>query len=282
MKKLIFTICMLATLAGSTGFAWTRLSGEAEEVAVKAIQANDLKKLKAIVGSKTITSKLIDASVGTSDVSGYACHTDIVEFLMDNTGKKMWAGAIVAASMSGCPEIVKLLVPKSLPSEIAQAATQFNLINFQNSLARATDDSLTNQKFSANKIMARIGDTAMILIDENKKLCKAKNPLDKNCAALEHMQANANEVAKREKDQQLLDSPEGTVAQACEVMAEIKSSQQTIQEQKNIAKISGVVNKAVLYQAGGEINASSKELTALKTKYHSQTGKSLDLGRCGR
>jgi hypothetical protein len=282
MKKLIFIICVIATLIGNTGFAWTRLSEEAEDAAVKAIQANDLQKLKAVVGSKTITSKLVDASVGTSDVSGYACHTDIVKYLMDDTGKKMWAGTIVDAAMSGCPEIVKLLVPKSSPGEIAQAAMQFDLINFKNSLDRAAADPLTNQKFSSDKIISRVGDTALVLIDENKKLCKAKDPLNKNCAALDHMKSNANEIEKREKDQQLLNSPDGTVAQACEVLAEIKSSQQTIQEQKNIGKISGVVNKSVLYQAGGEINASNKELSALKAKYHSQTGNPLDLGRCGR
>lgn len=286
MKKhywIVLSLVVIVPFASFAGIFSGYLSEDGVNAAIKAIHEDNLKKLESILGSKNIQSydisKINEAALSTSESSGYVCHTDIVKFLFSRT-KKRWDYSLTAASMSACPEIMQVLIPRSSPTELAEAGMKYNIIDSQNFLQKITDDPMIGSKFSQEKFMQRVHDTGMLLVQENKKYCKPKDPMNQNCAALDHIKSSVLEVKQREKDQQLLDSPEGTAAQACEVMAEIKSSQQTIQEQKNIAKISGIVNRVVLYQAGGEINASRKELAALKTKYHSQTGKSLDLRRC--
>ncbi len=97
--------------------------------------------------------------------------------------------------------------------------------------------------------------------------------IDGCLAQLETRRAKRAEMEKAAEIERLKDS-------ACYDLALIKKQQGYIKHQKEVARMSGFVNKKIMYDAAAGIIQDRKGLKEKKKRYKQLTGKNIDLSDC--
>lgn len=83
-----------------------------------------------------------------------------------------------------------------------------------------------------------------------------------------------------EKEARYLKSADYVKDLACEDLQILKSNQAIIKHQNEVGRVSGTVDKVVLYKAGQKVVNAKAAIAASKTEYKKRSGKVLDLTGC--
>lgn len=112
--------------------------------------------------------------------------------------------------------------------------------------------------------------------------CKARQSFTESMKSLEKkMNSLLAQEEKDEKEASYRDTPEGLIDQACACDKFIYSSQQLIDRQKEIGKVSGTVNMVTLNNAGSAIVDLKKIKAQISSRYKRVTGEYMRNYRCG-
>lgn len=146
-----------------------------------------------------------------------------------------------------------------------------------------------NQEY-INKVLEYIKAANQTLCEDGKiTSCKALKDFKENIEDgflqaknrfLEKKAQELNQKIEEEKRLKRPDTPEGLFDFACALVERINMADYLMERQKKIGQVSGVVNQAVLYNAGDMKVTSQEFLEQVKRKYAKKTGKALDLSKC--
>lgn len=118
---------------------------------------------------------------------------------------------------------------------------------------------------------------------EAAKECKA-NAESKSCAAMKRFKDQGMPIVEaivdQMKEETRAESPEGMVTDACDATRQIKQLQGIINHEKEVGKVSGVVNATNLHTAGSALVQQKSRLAAIITAYKAKTKKDLKISAC--
>lgn len=300
MKKkllLIFVLSFISTKPANAGLFY--MSEQSEHAAIEAIKENDLEKLKAIVKKNKSNVDLIDAALPSrlEDSERYVCRTEIVKYLMDVGYKPQFGhmsfGQVLSADTiknnepltksvyNLCSDILEMFIPKANADDVAKASFSFSLYDLEKKVFEFLQMYPDHKKdIDVDGLDNRIKKISDILNEKNKKYCKKSDPLNRNCDALKHIENEYTEVAQRGQQRKFEGSHQGILANACDLLNNIKREQGYIETEKSVGRTSGYVDKSLLHESGSIIVQNQKELSELKKMYAQKTGKSMPLNQC--
>lgn len=114
-----------------------------------------------------------------------------------------------------------------------------------------------------------------------KQIEAAQIALNKKTEAEEVAQAKATDNAEKERrEKEIYDKGEDQIAIACNLHTLIKMRNQVIANENEAGKISGVVNKEVLYRAGKDIVMFKKLQKEAIDTYRERFDRKMDMSQC--
>ena len=179
-------------------------------------------------------------------------------------------GHLSGAINSFCLESVEFLLNKLSPSEVTQATKSYQLIKYEK---YANDKTIAPQ-------MVKI---AVALINKNKEHCKSHN---QSCEAVEYVKSDIEKFKGRENKRNYLATKEGKIetlsSEICQHLTTKEDYLQMMKEEREKAKISGLVNKLKL-KAWGDKAYEEEKIAQKKIKsFRSLSSKKFPLSRCAK
>lgn len=118
-----------------------------------------------------------------------------------------------------------------------------------------------------------------MLVNGKKYKAEADRKAKEESEKLRLTQEESDRKKKKEED---FKSGADLVSAGCSVKAIISRSKSIIDNENEVGKISGVVNKSVLYQQGQVIVASQNRLKEISDEFQQRLGRPIDLSTCNR